>query len=113
MLDEEAGPGKPQVGVGMTWSLGASPVCVGGWVGGDESGGGNKRKSTWNWRKKAGVMVESGSSGAVKDVGALGGTSVLSGNLGRVGSETDGSLRSDLHRPLGPEDLGFGGMLRV
>lgn len=46
---------------------------------------------------------------AVKDVGVLGGarTSVLPGNLGHVGPEIQ-SLR-----PLGAEDLGFGGILRV
>lgn len=46
---------------------------------------------------------------AVKNVGALGGarTSVLLGNLGPVGPETQ-SLRH-----LGAENLGFGGILRV
>ena len=36
VLDGEAGPGKPQVAVGVPWSLGASPVR-----GGDESGSGS------------------------------------------------------------------------
>lgn len=56
MFDGEAGQGKPQVRVGVAWSLGASPGR-----GGDESGGGNKRKSIWSWRKKRVMVVKSGS----------------------------------------------------
>lgn len=85
------GWGSPRVQWGVVWSFGASPVR-----GGDESGGGNKRKSIWTWRKKR------GSCGirefvAMKDVGAVGGarTSVLPGSLGHVSPETERSLGSD------------------
>ena len=49
VLDGEAGPGKPQVAVGVAWSIGASPGR-----GGDESGGGNQRKSIWSRREQEG-----------------------------------------------------------
>lgn len=71
VLDGEAGQGKPQVAVGVAWSLGASPVR-----GGDESGGGDKRVFG------AGGGGEGGDCGVrefvtMKDVGALGGTQTL------------------------------------
>lgn len=52
---------------------------------------------------------------AVKDVGALGGagTSVLPGNLDPVGPETERLLRSHSSGPLGAEDVGCCGILRV
>lgn len=68
VLDGEAGPGKPQVAVGVAWSIGASPGR-----GGDESEGGNQRKSIWSRREQEGGGCGVREFVALKDVGALGG----------------------------------------
>lgn len=102
VLDGEAGPGKPQVAMGVAWSLGASPVR-----GGDESGGGDKRVFGAEGGRRGGCGVREFVT--MKDVGALGGAwmSVLPGTLGHVGPETERSLVLDLSRSVGVEDLGF------
>lgn len=86
--------------------------CEGG--GGDESGGRNKGKSIWSWRKKEGGCGVR-EFVAVKGVGVLGGarTSLLPGSLDHVHLGTEPSLGSDSNRPLGAEDVGFGRTLRV
>ena len=103
MLDEEAGQGKPQVAVGVAWSLGASPVR-----GGDESGGGDKRVfgaggGGGGWLGSQGVCdyERCWCTGRDSDISSA-------WSLGHAGPETEGSLVSDLSRSVGVEDLGFG-----